>query len=508
MVTVTDSTDPVQTASKNLTILIQPQPSITIGPNLPQSVVGVFYAQQLTATGPSKLTWSLYSGTLPPGISLSTAGFLSGSPSFPGSFDPTIQVAGEEGGVARQTFHMVVNPALTITSPATLPDALLSTAYSVPLAATGGLSPYTWTAQGRLPAGLSLSSAGVISGTPTGVGTTSFAVQVEDSFDPKQQVVRTFSITVTAGLTITTTTLPAAFKDAGYSLTLQAIGGATPYTWTLFSGTLPTGMTLNSNGVISGIPTTLANQPITVRLTDSRGSVVTKDFTFIVDTLITSMVAPKLPSSTNPAQQLDLEIGFSDPRPADYSGQLVLSFTSKAEVPTNDPMTQFSNSTRTVKFKIAANTTTAVLDTPVKLLLGTVAGTVKLTANIDSGPTDVPVATIEILPLPAQITHVEAVRTAAGLDLLVTGYAPTRRITGADFSFQVKSGDKTITVPVSRNVDSLFSTWFQSAASAAYGSAFSYSQSFVLQGSGSSIESVTITLKNAQGNTTSSVIRP
>src|SRR4029079_742358 len=97
---------------------------------------------------------------------------------------------------------------------------------------------------------------------------------------------------------------------------------------------------------------------------------------------------------------------------------------------------------------------------------------------------------------------------AAGLDLLVTGYAPTRRITGVDFSFQVKSGSKTITVPVSRSVDSLFGSWFQSPASVTYGSAFSYTQSFVLQGNGASIDSVTTTLKNAQGNTTSSVIHP
>ena len=110
--------------------------------------------------------------------------------------------------------------------------------------------------------------------------------------------------------------------------------------------------------------------------------------------------------------------------------------------------------------------------------------------------------------MPPQITHAQAVRTANGIDLLLTGYSSARRVTSMEFNFEVKTGSKIQHATLSRNVDPLFAGWYQSPASVAYGSAFSFTQSFTIQGSGSTIESVTVTLKNAQGNTTTALIRP
>ncbi len=74
---------------------------------------------------------------------------------------------------------------LTLTT-TTLPNATLNTAYSATLAAAGGVTPYTFSlASGSsLPTGLTLSSAGAISGTPTKAGSTAFSVQVVDSSTP------------------------------------------------------------------------------------------------------------------------------------------------------------------------------------------------------------------------------------------------------------------------------------------------------------------------------------
>ena len=235
---------------------------------------------------------------------------------------------------------------------------------------------------------------------------------------------------------------------------------------------------------------------------------MTQDFTVVVDTPITALSAPGLPASSNPAQQLALGLVVSEAHPSPLTGTLTLSFTSKAEIPSDDPMIQFSTGSRTVKFTIPANSTTAVFPSQVLLLTGTVTGTVRLRADIQDGPSGLAVATMDILALPPQITNVEAFRTTGGLDVLLTGYSPARRVTSVDFNFDVKTGSKTQRITLTKNVDSLFANWFQSSVSVPYGSAFSFSQSFTLQGTGSTIEAVTVTLKNVQGNTSSAAIRP
>src|SRR5205085_11795443 len=113
----------------------------------------------------------------------------------------------------------------------------------------------------------------------------------------------------------------------------------------------------------------------------------------------------------------------------------------------------------------------------------------------------------EILPAPPQVTSVDVVKTTQGLDLIVTGYSLLRRVTGADFNFDVKSDGKTQRITLSRNVDSQFATWFQNPASVGFGSAFSFTQSVVVQGGGT-IETITVTLKNAQGSSTSAGVHP
>jgi len=171
----------------------------------------------------------------------------------------------------------VTTTPLTI-STSTLSGATIGTSYSQTLAASGGRTPYTWTrSSGTLPAGLSLSSSGVISGTPTTAGTSSFTVMATDSSSPTASATRSLSITTAAApavLTITTTSLSGATVGTAYSRTLTAAGGRTPYTWTRSSGTLPAGLSLSSSGVISGTPTTAGTSSFTVRVTDSSSPTV------------------------------------------------------------------------------------------------------------------------------------------------------------------------------------------------------------------------------------------
>jgi hypothetical protein len=503
---ITDNGNPPLTASKVLTITIQPRLKITTASSLPLGVVGAFYLQSLLASGPSSpVTWTVVANIPPPGLGLSTTGSLAGSPTVAGTFDFTIQAtAGDPVQTVTQNFRIVVNGALTITTLATLPSATVGTSYTVPLAATGGVPSYTWSLLGGgMPPGLSLSSSGVISGVPMSPGQFVFVAQVSDSFNPSQQVNRTFGVVVNTAVTITTTTLPNAIQNVPYSQQLQAIG-VSPFAWVVTGGTLPSGLTLNLSGLLQGTPTIPDSKMFTVTVTDSRGSTSGQTFTLVVDPPLPSISAAGLPASLNPTQSSEIHLSLDAPHSSALSGQLALSFLPKAEVPVDDVMTRFSSGSRSVSFTIPANSTTAVFPFKVVLLTGTVAGTVRLAASIDNGPSDMTVALVDVLAIAPQITNLEAVRTPTGLDVLVTGYAPARRVTNAEFIFDVKNAGKVI---LSKNVDSDFSSWFHNVVSVVFGSSFSFVQSFSVQGDSTAVEAVTLRLANAQGSTSSNSVR-
>jgi hypothetical protein len=129
-----------------------------------------------------------------------------------------------------------------------------------------------------------------------------------------------------------------------------------------------------------------------------------------------------------------------------------------------------------------------------------------VTADIQNGAKGVTVGTVTIAPTVPQLTNAVAVRTADGLKVRVTGYSPERKITKADFAFDVKTTNGTQRVNLTRSVESDFDAWYTNAASAAFGSSFVFEQLFVVQGDSSSIQSVTVTVTNGQGSTSSAQV--
>ena len=271
-VKITDSSGLSDTAP--LTVTIIPGPSMTFAAP-PGGWTRTVYGYTLTETGgTAPYTWSVTSGSLPAGISLSPAGTLSGTPTATGTFSFTVGVTDAKGQSATQATSITISAGVSATFAAP-PTAVVDTPYSVTLTATGGTTPYTWSVNaGTLPAGLTLSSAGVLSGTPTSTGSTTFSVNVIDANNGIDTT--SITLTVTSSVTFTFPAPPSGTVGTPYSVTLTAAGGTTPYTWSISAGSLPAGLTLNtSTGVVSGTPTTAGTSSFTAKVTDAQSKTAT-----------------------------------------------------------------------------------------------------------------------------------------------------------------------------------------------------------------------------------------
>ena len=224
-ITVTDSSTPPVQSSQSFGLMINPAPAITavLTPNVvPIAVVQSAYsATALQAVGGAPpYTWSVTSG-LPPGMALNASGLLSGTPTTTGTFSLSVSVTDSAAiaPVAATYTVTVAPPTVTITTSG-LVLGVQGVAYpSTTLAATGGKSPYTWSASG-LPPGLNLSAAGVLTGTPTTAGTYSAVITATDSSTPgvSSTAVMLELDVLLSGMTITTTSLRDGVVSAPYRL--------------------------------------------------------------------------------------------------------------------------------------------------------------------------------------------------------------------------------------------------------------------------------------------------
>ena len=170
-------------------------------------------------------------------------------------------------------------------STTSLPDEVVGTAYSATLQSTGGTGAVTWSIPaGSLPSGLALNaSTGAITGTPTAAGTSALTVNITDSSNPPQSVTTTLSITINAvapALAISTASLPNGSVGTPYDQILAVTGGTGPFTWSVSSGSLPAGLSLNAaTGEISGTPTSTTtpapSSTFTIAVTDSSSTPLT-----------------------------------------------------------------------------------------------------------------------------------------------------------------------------------------------------------------------------------------
>jgi carboxypeptidase family protein/putative Ig domain-containing protein len=284
IIEVTDGDAPAQKAQQTLNFDVSDTLSIydaTVSNSRINQAYNVNIRAQL---GTLPYTWRLASGTLPPGVALGqNAGIatLSGTPTTAGTYTFSLEVSDSATPVQKvsRSYTLIVHPDIAI-STAALKTAVRVTPYADVVAAIGGALPYSFTiVAGTLPAGLTFNtSTGDIYGSVNMVAGQSvvFTVRATDSGYPSAYVEKQFTLIVVDPLVITTTSLQGGTQYLAYNANLSGQGGFAPLHWSVPAGTLPQGVSLNTDtGAISGTPTTCGSFPLTIQLADSAPAATT-----------------------------------------------------------------------------------------------------------------------------------------------------------------------------------------------------------------------------------------
>jgi hypothetical protein len=245
--------------------------------DLPPMVQNVPYDQTIVvkgAIGPYRLT----APALPDGLTLE-GNRIHGTPTSAGPYAFTVFAEDETSGCPGENPYNP-NCSTLVVTPTVLPGGTVGDDYpDITFMVTGGTAPYHFTVGcGSRPPGLDLSDDGTFSGTPTLAGTYDFCIRITDAYGCSKRLLFC-AIDIGAGscpsgttITLSPPRLPPAMPNVFYSQAITAIGGTAPYTFSVTSGTLPAGLTLNPlTGILSGIATETGTFAFTVTAIDANG---------------------------------------------------------------------------------------------------------------------------------------------------------------------------------------------------------------------------------------------
>jgi hypothetical protein len=253
--------------------------------------VGAAYSFAFTGiTGSPAPTFSVSPTTIAGGITISSAGVLSGTPTEAGSFPITVTATNGVAPDAVKPFTIVVAPASTDTPPdftGTPSSGTVGAAYSFAFTGITGSPAPTFTLDpATVAGGITISSAGVLSGTPTEAG--SFPITVTATNGVAPDAVRAGTLVIAPASTEVapgfTGTPPAATVGAVYDCAFTGITGSPAPTFTLDPATVAGGITISPAGVLSGTPTEAGSFPITVTATNGVAPDAVQTFTLEVKT--------------------------------------------------------------------------------------------------------------------------------------------------------------------------------------------------------------------------------
>ena len=271
-------------ATQTFTLTVDQVPAFTgttAAPSL--ATVGTSYAFQYTVTGTPAPLFSLAAGTLPSGLTLSTAGLLAGTPTTVGTFTGVVDAGNGVGSAATETFAIVIDqvPAFTSTSSA---NFVVGSASEFTVSDTG-VPGSTLSESGGLPSGLTFNAAaGILSGTPASGAGGTYNLVFTVSSGASASATQSFTLTVDEAPAFTGTTAAASPATTGTAYTFQYTVTGTPApSFSLGSGALPSGLTLSAAGLVAGTPTTVGTFTGVVDAGNGVGSAATETFAIVID---------------------------------------------------------------------------------------------------------------------------------------------------------------------------------------------------------------------------------
>jgi len=250
--------------------------------SLPKAVAGSPYTTTLQAGGQATttVTWRVTSGLLPAGLILGTDGTISGTPTSAGSSTFTITATSTDAsGTTRTDARQLTLNVISLTVSLSRQVGEVGVRFSSALAVSGGTAPYTWSANGGLPAGISIAPNGTVTGVPAQAGSFTLTAHVVDSSGVGSDVRLPFVVRPHVAIA---GRLQAASVGHAYQAKLSARGGVAPLRWSIAQGTLPRGLKLAANGTLRGTANTSGTFRIRIRVRDALGAVATKTFVLAV----------------------------------------------------------------------------------------------------------------------------------------------------------------------------------------------------------------------------------
>lgn len=337
-----------------------------------------------------------------------------------------------------------------------------------------------------MPAGITLNAAtGQISGKPTAAGAANFTVQVTEG--NRATASAPFTLTIATNPAITTATPPVWQQGSRVRLVRDL---CPPVCRSAARGSYP---------LHRWLPGTFT---LTLVVTDPSGNTGLTTY---------SLTVPQVPnidatSPATPMQQIPITLTLPQAYPVDLAGEIDLQVVPNPSK-VFDSSILFNNGDTTVSFQIPAGQTSAVFaQSPLQSLVGTVAGSIALTATATAGGVPVTVAnstgtTVTLPEQPPTITNVSIVQLTSGFNVVVRGYSNTLDITQATFNFTPQPGDQlSSATSTPAGVSGAFQTYF-TGISGSVGNHFMYIQPFsITAGSISTLQSVSVTLTNSQGH--------
>jgi len=283
-------------ATRSLTLTVSAPPALVIRTSSAAPArVNEPYSTRLRAFGGvPPYTWDAPEG-LPQGLAID-GDAITGTPLVPGENQVTIEVEDSVGTTNQRDLLLAIESATLQVTTSALDDGEAGVPYTFSLEASGGVEPYVWTIEaGALPGGLTLSEDGVLSGTPGQFGLFPVRYRVEDADGAfaTRELVLSIDTPAQALAIVTGNSLPEGRTNEGYLAQIEASGGTTiDYSWSVTSGNLPTGLSLEAEGTPStfllGFPTQTGSFDFTITVEDSGGQTASRAFDLTVVTSSTS----------------------------------------------------------------------------------------------------------------------------------------------------------------------------------------------------------------------------